>query len=557
MKTDSEINLNLNLKLTALIILLLIIIALIIRIIPFTDYTYFRGPYTHNQIYQTMNVINYGKLATLNGSDINYFSPSAIGIYSYVDLPFYVYFNSILSIIIGISNSDDLLKFYALFPWQGLLLVPLIMILIGNKISNILDLKLSKINTILIVALSLFGGEEILFRMGTAILPWNFGFIIFLMLFYHILCIISNNNVLRNTFFSLLYLFIIFPFYYTFTIYIGIFFIGIYISKIKNKSLNLNGLILTYIVSFVSYYIYVATHWFILGISFIKSIHKYFDVSSQSQILNVYRPTSPPIYQISKAIAGVFTLIIFWMFLKNYLFSKYNFKDLNKIKLMQLTFSLLISLCIGFLVFFVWNGFIGALTRVEILATFCTIIILIVMLILNEPTKNKKFYQMITILFIFFIVISYNFNMSRYGLTMSFSEHESSSWIIDHTSKNDKIFSDLRLSSLLILADHKQVVGLEALSQNPLDLKSGFENIYLKNNIIETELYLNRIFRSIEGNEKYLYFSKRMSSEFPGIIIPDYNLKGFNFNFWEKFDETTDAQKVYSNGITLVYSWKN
>jgi hypothetical protein len=207
-----------------------------------------------------------------------------------------------------------------------------------------------------------------------------------------------------------------------------------------------------------------------------------------------------------------------------------------------------ISLVPVTVVFFVWRGLRGALTRGDQYANVLFILTLPSLFLLIGTKKMKALIRFLILFTIVISITSYSANVTNqyvdYFGHMDQSSEKATIWCANHIKNSEHIFTDFRMGTSLVLFDHFNITGIIG------DMKEDKE--YLSSIYYENDSFIAKE-ALFKFNADYLLLSKEMTKKVPGITGWGYQFPPAPENYMEKYDSSSFFNKIYNNAESLVY----
>jgi len=548
-KQNQEPRLKLNL---VLIFMLLIILLTLIRFLPTYGYasvpTQYEGEVTFNYNY----LLNYGHFPE---------RLPVYGIYNQninrVGDPFIiiVFPHVYLQIITNLPNA----AYFAFRPvadFRPIILsldlstiLSLIALSIYQRYVRLNDGEPSLFEKIIIMTFSLSGSSIILLSLTGQ--NTGYGFVFFMVVMSLLL---REKLDSRHTLLLLLFSFYLMIVYHTMALIFAVLMVIaiFYTFSFKQKIINYTYA-LTYLVTYGAYLVYIYTSFLGTTVHQLKKFI-YVIIGKTQPYLTLKEVAFPQdisfliIYGISVI---TYTIPLLFAFIYSMLPSiscRENSKEKVIFIVIFITF-LLINMG-----FYSYMGTVGLLHRGKEYAAYFSV--LAFSILLNNVTKKlKKILILCAIIAILTSTYVYlNSGVHNYHLTAS--EKVGNEWALKHITRNDVLFTDFRLSSMLVANGHFKVVG-------PLDpprvsievLKERLHKIFYGDYPTKAIQSLKEITTTTGESPDYLIFSSRMAKGYPepSIYVGESNVKPAPEDFLSKFDNSIQVNKIYNNQIIHIY----
>ena len=491
-----------------LLILLVILLATCIRLYPI--YQYSQEPTSYQ------------------GSDVlrsNYLLENGHALPSYRGEMILDKLEAIKSIIVQLTPTQNLLL---TSTYQSFIFCLIILLFTKGTSNNNLIL------TTLVIAFSISATPDIIFRLS----GWNgpYAWMFFFMSLYLIL--FKSKNV-ATVFLSLLLLLIIPATYFTESLFVAVILSTAFIFHIfLNKGVFSNNIIILYISFFIAWLMYMSISGFSTIFNILSMVQSFVQQDSRIITLN-YLAGGTKISMIKNAISNILaSLPLFYLILKG-----------NKLldgKIYNLFLVAFTSICFLSVVFFLWMGVTGVFQRIPLYVILFSIISF--SLLSGLMTKKKHLNVLIIIGVITIIFSNFVYVTSDYNDKLTFDEAAGTHWLMHHTSKEEVIFTDLRLSAPFI-ANGYSTIGINDVSLPPNKVDKMLESIFYE---VDSPIEAFKQLKMNQKNIKYLYFSNRYTERFPGIKGRDYNFLPANIDFIEMYAGLNEYNIIYRNEDTII-----
>ncbi|RLI95879.1 MAG: hypothetical protein DRO92_00810 [Candidatus Altiarchaeales archaeon] len=523
-----------------LIFLIIISISSIVKFLPIiSKYSTAPAQFGGGTIYFINHIINTGHI--LKRGEIQTYGVYSNTIYGQVETPIFSIFHAIRSKILDI-------------PWKSRDLISHITFSIIFSITILLffyrseKIEISIITFITIVLFALFGTPQLISNMeGNAALGWIF---IALGLYTYTRSEDSRMRLLLIIFSCTLPLM-----YYTPSMVYLLILVSLVVYKIviKRDYKQYLGFTLLYLVVWLACSIYIATSRFHGTINVISSIHLLFREGLTGSLVGInegdiihYLISTSISNKIKLASNAFFVVIPVIYFLK---IGHKRFTEKNRI--VDVLWAILISLLPMSFLLFVWLGIWGVMRLVEWGGLY-SVIILSSMMSLIE-IHHRRFLTFVVIAAIITSCYAYMTDENKPTGYITYSEEHAADWILNNIKRDNAVFTDFRLSADLVGNGHLRVTGINEVEQKLTSVISSLNDIYYNNKSDNAKMALNKIILSNNQKMDYLFFSKQMTEEIPGIKGYNYAFKPAPDDFTIKYDTSNFTNRIYDNGISFIY----
>lgn len=537
-----------------MIMLLILFIALIVRVYPFLPYALVPGEDDANHIYPVFHIINTGHELV----------PGEIKTYGYTN-GIYVAINdrsknmlpAMSAIISGLDENQYFIfeRFFlfisvVVFPFSILMLYSYLCRKNGRQRSNhelVLLFAAATIANYLLINVTSYQSQA---NINSA--EWTF----FILAFYSLLR--SKENFYFGALFVLL----------TISITLlhrtsAMFFLCVIVMmllwrlflQVRRKCdvshLYSSGILIIGIIVILVYYLYIGTNFFDTASSMAANITTILGEHGPAMLYQYFGKStlSTQIFMVADIIASALSLFYFLIYLIR---KKYDYIGGYQLSMAWLPWLLaLIPFSVGV---FTWAGLYGVFGRTNLYAIVVYLIALVI--ILSSPIRNSSGLKWVKIFLIIAILLSIPINITPSSpppSRLTYSEIAASQYLMQNLHSEDVIFTDYRLAGpFTIHGFMRTVTALSDASENEPELSIGaLEAIYYKDDADTAIAYINTN-RIEDTPPNYLFFSRRATEV--GIKEAMFGtFKPPSENYLEKFDKSPNINRLYDNGIGIVY----
>ena len=548
---------NLKLNLTLAFSLMILILTLM-RFLPASFYPYAPIHYDGTAVFNYRYLINTGHF------------PNNLPIYGYYTqninragdpLLLIAILNGFLQVITNLPGSNQFSLCHVVVNPRHIILsicLSIILALICLSISRRYagERKLSIGEEFLVMLFSLSSSSTIILGLT----GWNcgYGFVFFLVVMYFLL---KRKIDVRNTFLLLLFAVYLMIVYHT----MALMFAALMVVAIFYKFLFKRGSIdstfaLTYLTIFGAYLVYLYTSFF--GTIVSQSQKFIFIILGEAQPYLPLKEVNFPgdisfltVYGIS-IITGAIPLLLLFVYLiphfPHALKPQLEVEDEDK----HIFNTLFITLSLAIVGFFGYMGMTGVLHRGKEYVAYFSVLAFSILTGLIADKKNSFKKILIISAIIAIITSSYVYlNTGAHHYHLTITEKRGNEWVLKYVPNEDVVFTDLRLSAMLVANGHFKVIGL--LDPPPVSenlLRERLHAIFYGNNSSRAIKELESITTTTGENFRCLLFSKRMAKGYPepSIYIGPSGVKPAPINFLEKYDKSISVNKIYTNSVITI-----
>jgi hypothetical protein len=242
---------------------------------------------------------------------------------------------------------------------------------------------------------------------------------------------------------------------------------------------------------------------------------------------------------------GIFLLVLLsivgWLF--------YNFQMRRR----QLLFALCLFAPLGWLSggFSLWMGVAGFVQRTSLYMVYPAVAVVA----LGEQIGKAFAVLMIACVLIAIPVTLFIHIQSPYseGGRATLDEEELSKWTVRHTSDDQVVFTDLRLSGLFVSQGHFYVVGVSDSGSSANYVPTILDGLFYHPNSDNFKEGIDLVEASTGFRIDFVYVSSRMIMDYPGIRGYDYTYKPAAEGFMAMYDEIQNISLVSDGGESRLY----
>lgn len=210
--------------------------------------------------------------------------------------------------------------------------------------------------------------------------------------------------------------------------------------------------------------------------------------------------------------------------------------------------------CIGF---YSYMGIIGIIQRMRGYTAYLSVLAFSVLISSSDMKHTfKKLLSTVGVIAILTSLYVY-FNTGAHNYHLTIPEKEGAKWLLTHSTNEDVVFTDLRLSAIFVSNGHFKVIGPFDPPQTlgEVFLKWRLHAIFYGDNSTEAIQTLAKITTTTGESFKYLFFSSRMTKGYPepSIYAGGCSVRPAPPNFLEKYDRSNQINKIYNSDIITIY----
>lgn len=532
-----------------LVLALLTVIGTLIRICSYINYAPISTQYSPNIEYAPWYIVQHGRL--FFSSDIPTYSLYTSGVvYGTVDF-LHSFLHSTLLIVLGYETIWEVGRFYRFFPWQATILFPIVSLLLYNLFIKTTGNRPNQIDQCLIYILSMVPTYNMIVWSMTGAYNLVYGWVILFILYYLLIAKkLGNSNKFLIT---ALYVFFIMILQITYhTIALAYLFILLTITftpiliRAKDKIISVPEFTV-YIVIFITFLMYHAVSFWNDYLQGLKYFYLLLVMNEEDPLSGLYKPVDQwwlILQSINYILIATPVLIFLYQKFKRY----HSYSMLENYH-----FYWIASLGPLALVFFIWNGIVGVIARINQYGSLISLITFSFLLVISKNSRLKHFLRIIMILTILIASFSYVYSNCAIGNSLTYQEYNGELWISEHISKDKVILTDFRMATPFTYFGLFKVVGISSV--HTPKVKEQIENIFYGTDGKKAIASLLEIRTTTNEQPDYLFFSQQMTKKTPTIMLPSGYYKSAPQDFVDKYNKSTSLNKIYHNGDINLYSF--
>ena len=454
---------------------------------------------------------------------------------------------AMVNIITGTTSSPESELFQQIFPWVGIIFLPLIVLYFYRYISK----KEGKFNGngvdyILLYLFCVFPLEQQTFSMSFSLGAANsIARASMVLIFVLFITLFSDRSKSRNKFLIIVFLFIaFFEYYHTFSYYLVIFLVILFLASRKINERHMANLSICGIIIFFVTALFYNTNLLqeptrLIG-SFSQIISNFPSVTHSMQVnpnlLNYVSLGSSYSYvqYIASSLIAIICIIFFWRYITQ--------KRITAPKLYEkILFYLLIAEIFIGCGLFVVNGIFTVYQRIFETLTYLSLL-LTAFLLVKSQHRLKTVLRIIILATTILCIISFLIDPTQ-NQQITNKEFTGISFAGVHIPKTSYIFSDFKIGPTLVYFGQQGIVTINTASDPPNVTNEILERCYY--NVSNPQVILDQI---IDSKDYYVVISSG--------TIQDPSLQVFkppSADFEEKWSEQNSFNIIYSSGGFDVY----
>lgn len=516
---------------TILALALITVIGVFIRSYPVINYSIYCGNWIPGNclypIYYTLQTGELLKKGTVNTPTL--FSET---IYNSLHNKANIVFQSLYFLISGFTELNIFLWLNKFFPIHGAFLFPLSVLLVANRIIKIRKRENKIWFYIFVYFVAAFASYRLI--MDSRYMTDNL--IIGLSMIFFAIFFLLNERKYKNSIFGITFGVFVFLYYYTAgLVFLIILICALLIQTIREKNIIPNSYILFYGVSFVSYYMYLASsifHTYVFALEKVLThpgrnpaiVH--FGTGRMTDIGNVFVLSA----YLNMLLLGTFITMFIYGWLKGK-FEQNVFSDFVVCSSLGLVLT-------GIL-FFLWKGLEGAVRLNQYIVISYLLGLPLAMI---ESKKARKIAVIFSLLIVITSVVAWiSGNATQLGYLTN-SEKSAVEWYSNYGVRDKFVFTDFRIGPSAIMLNCFTFTGF---SGHETELEKYLTDVYYGNSAINAFETLNRY------GATYLLVSQEMINY--GIETSPNNYKPMPQNSIIKYETSTYFEKIYDNGGAWYY----
>lgn len=538
-----------NIKIINIILtfILLSLIGIIIRVLPFMEYSIYIGTwYPGNNLYPIIYTIQTGTF--LKWWDLPTPTFYSRMIFNNTHLLGFISFYASLFILAGITEVNQMLLFNKYLLWVGAVYIPLIAILWLNKAEEQYGVRLSVWHYILAYLLASFVSFKFIFITRVSIV-----FNIFAWMFMSLsIYLLTLKPTLSSRFLSIIFAFSISLFHNTAaTVYLIMLMTVIALQSITRKKLVPMSYVLAYLVIYLVYKMNVASVLFYEHTRLLSILFRFEEVVVAKYTYTLSTLTLWHILLYVNTLLLLSSILIF-IYIK---FIKFRKKECDILS--DIVLFMFIGLTPVAIAFLGWRGLKGMLGRTINYIDTIYIAIFSILLVWAIQKRNKKLRYITYILSTLIIVtsiLSHICNDVYHPHFITYTEYEGLAWYIDNGPSDKIVFTDFRLGTVPVLFNYFNFGGF--IGHSIKDLQE-IPKVYYERNpekayeIISKFKTISITGQNYEHSVLYLLLSEEMIKK--GVITTRDQLKGLTPEALSGYNSAEKFNKIYDNGKTWYY----
>ena len=458
---------------------------------------------------------------------------------------------SIVNIVTGTTTFPDNERFHYIFPWCGILFLPLVVLYFYRYISR-KEGGFSYMDCCLLYLFAMFPLAGTIFSMSQNL---NNGssvtrvFFLLLLILLAILFVEKKKDVRRLS----IFLFLLFPFFYyyhTWAYYLAIYLTAIaFLTFLKKNERYIMSLLIFGIVVFFTSATYYNHQLLEEPVTIIRSFPQLLvNFPSVSYTMKVnpellgYRSLKST-YSFLQLINSVLILSLCLVFFRKYL----EFRKKGELEPYEkMLFYFLVAQFFVGCALFVWDGILGVYSRIFEVLVYIAMLISAYLLVKSKG-KLKFAIRSILLFAVLLCIVSYLTSPQDFNWFLTHEEFKGVSFAGEHIPKESYIFSDFRLDTSLTYFGQLGIKTIESTHHPPEITEEILKKCYY--NVTRPERILDKI---INRSSYYVVTSSRQSEI--GILDPSLRIfRPASANFQEKWARESSFNEVYSSGYFHLY----
>jgi hypothetical protein len=350
----------------------------------------------------------------------------------------------------------------------------------------------------------------------------------------------KKRNVI-NTFLFIFFLLLIPPVYFTFSLFTAFLVVTCFFFQIlSGRKIFSNTIIILYIVFLLTWTMHESQMGFSFILNFIDYAHSFVQEESRSvELRYILGGTIFSVIEHAISIALASIPLLYVIIKRKRVFDSRTHDFLVVYVMSCMLFSI---------VFYLWMGITGIFQRIPLyisLASISSFSLLSTSNIRKQHQTTLLSIILVAIIFTNFIYITSEYTRQK----PSFNEAAGAHWLMDRMSKEDLIFTDLRLSATFI-SNGYLTIGVPDHILDPLTVNKLLEGIFYDPSTPD------QVFRGMskDGKDiKYIYFSKVYTSTYPAIMGFDYNYQPAPKDYLNRYNNIKEFDLIYQNSDISIF----
>jgi hypothetical protein len=526
----------------ALLLTLIVIVCYILLIFPKINYSQVPTKWSVGIDWGRYAIVNEGYIYQDDGKALTW--QSDLKKYGSLDVLPKIYFATI-NIITGFDTFPNDLKFHYLFPFAGVILLPIILMLFYSFLCKRESKAFNQVDFCLLYLFCIFPTFSSIEPISGNTNGSGLARALFILILILIVIIFDEKKTNPMRVLLLVILFISFFYYYhTWSYYLALYLCGLlFFNRRKKDHRFLMSLYVLGIIIFFSYSIYYNSQLFdepsrIIS-NFPQVIKNFPSVSYSAKVDPEYvgylslNSAFSYIQLLSLLFILIPCVIYFIRFLVLYKMDSYKLYEI------QLFYYLLTQSIIG-LGLFIWNGITGVISRIFESLVYISML-LISSLLVTSDDKLKSILRFIMLSAVFLTIISIIICPKELNWQLTNEEYVGIEFAGNHIDGDKYIFSDFRLGTPLIYFNQRGIVTLDSTNNLPKTTEDILDFCYY--NVSNPEYILDSYIQS----KDYFFLS---SARQENVFLMDSSLKRFRVaskDFQEQWDMQGSFNNIYSS----------
>lgn len=521
--------LGLTLTIGAIPFLFVILVAMGVRFFPVADLSSLPGNWGPGYYYPVYNTIQTGELFEKAPLSELITFPDRVG--HYLHQKAYFLSQPSMFLAMGVTELDDFLRLNKFFPWHGALFFPLSALLLATKVWKRMGLTPSYKHSLFIFLVAAFFSARLLQDSRFMSINMVMGFSLMLLATYFA---IDNRHTLKSTLLAMAFSVAIFLFYYTAGAVFLVLLVFAYLAQTVMKDRLLSGLfVLFYIVTFMSYYLYVASG--IFGAFSVNLAHAILYPGA----ISIQRSLGRPVFEfgsiahLSAYVNVVLTavpivLLVYAGWRRHIIWNVYS----------RFVVYLTLALINVGILLFLWRGLKG-FTRIETYIPMAAIIALSLLLV-SRNRRLKALSVGTGFLLVPSSIIAFAPGTAMLSMNLDVAEANAVRWSCTRSQAGDVVFTDARIGTAPMMLGCLNFTGVPGLIKRDPRQADEILDVYYGSDPAAAKTVIDQY------GATHLLLSERMKTIGVSSLADIYDVS--TQDGFLKYEESSLFDKIYDSG---------
>jgi len=382
-----------------------------------------------------------------------------------------------------------------------------------------------------VVSFTLFANPDIITRLN----GWN-GPFAWLFMFAALYVILFKKPTRSMIALSLVFLIAIVLTYFTEAIFVAVV-LGVaafYGARSKRPIVSTN-ITLVYVVFLLAWLLYMSVYGFESIVNMAQTVAAAFQEESRTLGLVYIGGGSQRSFFLNALATGLASIPLLYFLLRGRKLIDHKAGDVPIIGFLALA---LLSVF-----FYAWMGLTGVVQRIPVYTMLFSIIALA--LLSTSKITRSHLAVLMAVALVAVGVSSFTYVTSEYnGTKITFAEAGGTAWLMEHSSPERYIFTDLRLSGPFV-AENYPTIGINDIALSPVQVNSLLEKLLYEKG--SPPAGLQELQNTSDVTITYLFLSDRYTQSSPGFQGYDYVYKPAPIDYLAQYYRLPQFNVIYGN----------